>query len=125
MGDAVRAVTGLGIGLLCAFSVAGPVSAGTAPNAFGDRSASVPPASEPPASEPPTSEPTESESDDTTPDDALVGAGEPDDDIDTTVAVVAIGGFVALLAVASWWMVRRSDPDAEPMPPGPPPSELI
>jgi hypothetical protein len=120
MGDAVRAVTGLGIGLLCAFSVAGPISAGTAPNAFGDRSASVPP-----ASEPPPSEPTESESDDTTPDNALVGAGEPDDDIDTTVAVVAIGGFVALLAVASWWMVRRSDPDAEPMPPGPPPSELI
>ncbi len=61
--------------------------------------------------------------------DALVAAGDPDDDIDATTAAIAVVGFVALLTVASWWMVRRSDPDAEPMPrqhgePGPP-SDLI
>ena len=56
--------------------------------------------------------------------DALVGAGDPDSDIDTTTAAIAVVGFVALLALASWWMVRRSDPDAAPMPP-PPPSDLI
>ena len=68
------------------------------------------------------------EPDDSTPDtsieDALVGAGNPDSDIDTTTATIAVVGFVALLAMASWWMVRRSDPDAAPMPPQPP-SDLV
>ena len=88
-----------------------------------------------PTTEPDTPETTESESttettepDDSTPDttidDALVGAGDPDSDIDTTTAAIAIIGFVALLGLASWWMVRRSDPDAAPMPPRPP-SDLI
>jgi hypothetical protein len=88
-----------------------------------------------PTLEPDIPETTESESttattepDDSTPgttiDDALVGAGDPDSDIDTTTAAIAVVGFVALLGLASWWMVRRSDPDAAPMPPQPP-SDLI
>lgn len=70
-----------------------------------------------------TTEPDES-TPDTTIDDALVGAGDPDSNIDTTTAAIAVVGFVALLGLASWWMVRRSDPDAAPMPPQPP-SDLI
>ncbi len=58
--------------------------------------------------------------DDSMPDDALVGAGDPDSDVDTTTAAIAVVGFVALVVLASWWMVRRSDPDAEPMPRQPP-----
>ena len=70
-----------------------------------------------------TTEPDDSTADTAT-DDALVGAGDPDSDIDTTTAAIAVVGFVALLALASWWMVRRSDADAAPMPPRPP-SDLI
>lgn len=59
-------------------------------------------------------------------DDTLVGAGDPDTDVDGTVAAIAVVGFLLLVAVAAWWMVRRSDPDAGPMPPArPPPSDLI
>jgi hypothetical protein len=88
-----------------------------------------------PTPEPDTPETTESEtttatteSDDSTADtatdDVLVGAGDPDSDINTTTAAIAVVGFLALLVLASWWMVRRSDPDAAPMPPEPP-SDLI
>lgn len=58
-----------------------------------------------------------------TPDDTLVGAGTPDDDVDPLNATLAIIGFVALVGLASWWMVRRDDPDAAPMPPGRPPDD--
>jgi len=70
-----------------------------------------------------TTEPDDSTADTAT-DDVLVGAGDPDSDINTTTAAIAVVGFVALLGLASWWMVRRSDPDAAPMPPQPP-SDLI
>ena len=83
---------------------------------------------ETPDSTPPESTPATTEPDDSTPDtsldDTLVGAGDPDSDIDTTTAALAVVGFIALIGLASWWMVRRSDPDAAPMPP-PPPSDLI
>jgi len=61
---------------------------------------------------------------DTSIDDALVGAGNPDSDIDTTTATIAVVGFIALLVLASWWMVRRTDPDSAPMPP-PRPTDLL
>jgi hypothetical protein len=70
-----------------------------------------------------STEPEDSTSD-TSLDDALVGAGDPDSEIDTTTAAIAVVGFIALIGLASWWMVRRSDPDAAPMPPQPP-SDLI
>jgi hypothetical protein len=84
-------------------------------------------APEPTASEPSTPEPTAPDSTPATsePDtptsqsqenDELVGAGNPDSDVDSTTAAIAVVGFVLLVALAAWWMVRRTDPDAEPMP---------
>lgn len=61
---------------------------------------------------------------DTPGDDDLVGAGDPDSDINTTTAAIAVVGFILLVGVASWWMVRRTDPDAGPRP-RQPPSDLI
>jgi hypothetical protein len=81
------------------------------------------PGSTTPESTSPTTEPEDTTAD-TPLDDALVGAGDPDSDIDTTTAAIAVVGFIALVGLASWWMVRRSDPDAAPMPPRPP-SDLI
>jgi hypothetical protein len=81
------------------------------------------PASTPPESTTAITEPEDSTSD-TSLDDALVGAGDPDSEIDTTTAAIAVVGFITLVGLASWWMVRRSDPDAAPMPPRPP-SDLI
>ena len=74
---------------------------------------STSPATDPDDSSPVTSTP-----------DTLVAAGEPDDNIDATTTSIAVVGFLLLLAIASWWMVRRSDPDAEPMPRTPNQSEL-
>jgi len=97
-------------------------------------------APEPTTSEPSTPEPTTPDSTPTTsePDtstsesqgnDELVGAGSPDSDVDSATAAIAIVGFVLLIALAGWWMVRRSNPDAEPMPRGRPeprpPSDLL
>jgi heme A synthase len=81
-----------------------------------------------PESTPDTSEPDSSTS--AVPgDDALIGSGDPDSDVDSTTAAIAVVGFVLLVALAGWWMVRRDDPDAEPMPPdhdrADPPSDLI
>ena len=87
----------------------------------------------PDATAPDPTTPGSTEPDDSAPEtsvqDTLVAAGNPDDDIDTTTATIAVVGFIALLTVASWWMVRRTNPDAEPMPgqhgePGPS-SDLI
>ncbi len=84
---------------------------------------------EPPDTAPTTTEPTQPDATTAPAEEELVGAGDPDGDIDGTVALIAVIGFVVLLAIASWWMVRRSDPDSQPMPPrppgGPPPSDLI
>jgi hypothetical protein len=80
------------------------------------------PTTEPSSPEPtgPDSTPVTSEPDTSTPtsqgDDELVGAGSPDSDVDSTTATIAVVGFVLLVALAGWWMVRRTDPDAEPMP---------
>jgi hypothetical protein len=89
-------------------------------------SATVEPDNSTPTTEAPP-EATEPPVEDTIPDDTLVGAGEPDSDIDGTVAAIAVVGFVLLVGVAAWWMVRRPNPDAEPHPPVPPagPSDLI
>jgi len=52
------------------------------------------------------------------------------DDADGTVALIAVIGFVLVLVLASWWMVRRGDPDAQARPSPPdtgdaPGSDLI
>jgi len=88
-------------------------SPGTAP----ETTVSDPSIPEPtaPDSTPATSEPDTSTSDGPG-NDELVGAGSPDSDVDSTTAAIAVVGFVLLVALAAWWMVRRTDPDAEPMP---------
>lgn len=125
MRDFTRAALAVGIGLLGAVSVSLPAAAVRA--ATVEPTETAPEATVPDTTEP--TEPTEPPSEATSPEDTLVGAGDPDTDIDGTVALIAVVGFVILLAVASWWMVRRSDPDAQPMPPRPtsgaPPSDLI
>ena len=81
----------------------------------------------------PDTTPDTTEPDDSVPststEETLIAAGDPDDDVDTTTAALAIIGFILLVAVAGWWMVRRTDPDGEPMPRRDgqtgPPSDLI
>jgi hypothetical protein len=124
MRDMVRSATTLGLGTLCALVLALPVSAG-------EPSTVEPSETAPAPSEPAPTETTSPESTDVTADssapDTTVGTSEPDDDINRTVTVIAVIGFILLLGVASWWMVRRQDPDAQPMPPASdvPPSDLI
>lgn len=86
------------------------------------------PDTEPDDTTPETTEPVDTEPETTEATGGLVGAGDPDGELDALYVTLAIIGFVGLLAVASWWMVRRDDPDAEPMPPRDPESptgELI
>ncbi len=97
-----------------------------APDTTIDQSAGTVP--EPTTPDPGTPEPTTPESSAPT-EETLIAAGVPDADVDTTTAAIAIVGFILLVAVASWWMVRRTDPDAVPMPPRDgqtgPPSDLV
>jgi hypothetical protein len=67
------------------------------------------PATAPPDEEPETSAPP---GDDAPADDDVVGDAA-DDDVDPVLITLAVAGFVALLAVAAWWMFRRDDPDAD------------
>lgn len=124
MRDITRSAAAIGVGALCVLALSLPAAAAGPVGAVAP-SDTTPVSTEP--APPETTVPDDGAPDESTPDDTLVGAGTPDDDIDTTVAVVAVVGFVILLGVASWWMVRRSDPDAQPMPPrgGSPPSDLI
>jgi hypothetical protein len=61
----------------------------------------------------------------TIPDDSLppeeslpppAATGPTNDPVDPLTVVVALAGFAVLLGVAAWWMVRRVDPDAQPLP---------
>ncbi len=81
------------------------------------------------AEEPETTEPTTAP-DPTEPDSIQPDSTEPDttepvavdsdgDAAENTVAVIAVIGFGALIALASWWMVRRRDVDDVPHPPAP------
>jgi hypothetical protein len=66
-----------------------------------------------------TAPPTTEESEDTIPDDSAVPSDETleEEDEGVDVAPVAIVGFILLLAIASWWMVRQDDVDDGPSPP--------
>ena len=121
-GDVTYRAVAVALGVLCALGLSLPA------NAVGRASTVAPSETTPATSEPAVPETTEPiDTEVTTPDDTLVGAGESDGEIDTPLTAIAVVGFVLLLALASWWMVRRSDPDAGPMPPpgGPPSSDLI
>jgi len=39
-----------------------------------------------------------------------------DDTSDRAAVAVAVVGFIALLGIAVWWMLRRTDPDDQPYP---------
>jgi hypothetical protein len=118
--------TGTAAGVAAMVALVWAVSGGSPVSATVEPSDSTP-STEAPSEPPPDG--TAPPADDTTPDDTLVAAGEPDSDIAGTVAAIAVVGFVLLVGVAAWWMVRRSNPDAGPKPPvppsGPPPSDLI
>ena len=67
-----------------------------------------------------TTEPDPTEPDSTEPDTTEPVAVDTDGDAaENTVAVIAVIGFGALIALASWWMVRRRDVDDVPHPPAP------
>jgi hypothetical protein len=78
---------------------------------------SEPDTSEPGTSEPATSEPTTSGPTTSTPTTGSADSVEDEaDPVDTTVAIIGTIGFVALIGVAAWWMVRRRNDDDEPHP---------
>jgi len=92
------------------FGFAGSVSA-TVPNPTGTDPSDT------------TAPPTTEAPDDTLPDDTLVPGDETvqEEDEGLDVAPVAIVGFLVLLTIASWWMLRRDDVDDQPSPvPGEP-----
>lgn len=117
MSDTMRRLGALGAVAFCAIVLAVPLPVAAL-------ASSPEPTTPETTAGPATTVPDTSEPDDTAPGDTLVGAGDPDDDINNAVAVIAVIGFAALLGVASWWMVRRPGPDSQPMPPSPP-SDLI
>lgn len=73
--------------------------------------------------------PDETEPEGTAPPTSLVGAGDPGGELEPAQVAIAIVGFLLLVGVAAWWMVRRDDPDTGPMPPERddrfPPSDMI
>jgi hypothetical protein len=91
------------------------------PAALVGASVDVPATDAPVESTEPTGPPEETDGPATSePVDSASATGE-DDDSDGTVALIAVLGFVLLLVIASWWMVRRGDPDAQARPPAPDP----
>ena len=72
---------------------------------------------EPADTEPDEPATTEPDDPDPGPQNTLVGAGEPGYSVDPFDITLAIIGFITLVGPASWWMVRRDDPDADPTPP--------
>jgi hypothetical protein len=81
---------------------------------------------EPASTEPGTSQPDTTAPDTTAPDTTAPPTTEPvvatpatDGDDDAIVAVIGLAGFVALIAVAGWWMIRRNDDDDAPHPRSP------
>lgn len=53
----------------------------------------------------------------TEPTDPTTEPGASDDPVDPLSVALGILGFVVLLAVAGWWMIKRVDPDSQPHPP--------
>jgi hypothetical protein len=71
--------------------------------------ATTPPATNPPDEAPDSSEPVDDSS-------AVEGGSdgsEPADELDPVLVALAVAGFVVLVGVAAWWMLRRDDPDAD------------
>jgi heme A synthase len=92
-------------------------TAGTAAAAMPDFSESPTPDST--TAPPATDAPVDTSPADTSPPDADVPGDETtqEEDEGVDVAPIAIVGFVILVAIAGWWMVRRDDADDQPSPP--------
>jgi len=112
------AALGPGIGVVAAPAAAStppPAEAGAPPGTSPEASAdTTPAATAPDSSAPDDTDPTGSTPTDSAPDAAAGdedGLGAELDPVSTTVAVF---GFLALITLASWWMVRRSGLDAPP-----------
>ena len=78
------------------------------------------PATDPPVdTSPADTSPADTSPADTSPADTEVLDGETvqEEDEGLDVAPIALVGFVILIAVAGWWMVRRDDADDQPSPP--------
>ncbi len=92
-------------------------TAGTAAATMSDFSESVAPDST--TAPPDTDAPPDTSPPDTSPGDAddpeRETVEEEDEGVD--VAPIAVVGFIILVAIASWWMVRRDDADDQPSPP--------
>lgn len=79
--------------------------------------AETPTDSAPVDSTPQSTTPSDSTPDDTTPDDAPTQTdGNSDKSTDPLTAALALAGFVILLGIAAWWMVRHQSPDEQPYP---------
>lgn len=104
----VRLVTAVVAGLIFAT----PMVAQASPEA--PRSVNEPVPSEPETTDPETTEPESTDPDTTAPTETDPDGAQSDS---ATVAVIAVIGFSALLALASWWMVRRRGGDDAPHPP--------
>lgn len=68
------------------------------------------PVTTPPDQQPDTSEPTEGEN---SPDDQTPTTAPTDDDVDPVGVGLAAAGFILLVGIAAWWMLRRDDPGAD------------
>jgi hypothetical protein len=74
-----------------------------------------------PDDSPPSTSPPEDGPDSTDPpaDDDPAGGDDPgatgpeNDDVDPALVALALAGFVVLLGIAAWWMLRRADADDE------------
>ena len=75
--------------------------------------------SEPPTTDPETTEPPNTEPPTTRPAESV----DDGDDIGTAAAVLGILGFVALVGVAAWWMIRLGNEDDAPHPRRPAPDD--
>jgi hypothetical protein len=130
MGSAARSLVLTALVLIGGLAVG---AAGATASTVDDPSGSTEPlvTTAPTSPEPstPDSSPGDSTSETSSPINTLIAAGTPDSNIDTTTTTIAVVGFILLVALASWWMVRRNDPDSKPMPraggQSTPPSDLI
>lgn len=107
----------LGAITVAMFLVLAVAAPGTAHAGHRSAPADAAPPTEPETSEPPTTEPETSEPSTTEPaTDPAEGVDDDGDDIETTAAVLGILGFIALVGVAAWWMVRLGNDDDAPHP---------
>ena len=112
-----RRLPALGAFTIAVFFVLAVAPPGTAHAGFRSAPVDAAPPTEPETSEPPTTEPETSEPPTTEPATEPAESVDDDDDgVETAAAVLGILGFIALVGVAAWWMVRLGNDDDAPHP---------